>query len=86
MIVTRFRSSDEVPKKSFVVQYMRLSFFGKEVWRDVDKKVGLNTDAISFTSYDEAEVFILKDLIRGDGEIETSGNVYSFHKYSGYYY
>jgi len=85
-IVTRTRSSDTVPNKSFIVQYMRFSFFGKGVWEDVDKKVGLNTDSISFPSYEEAEVFILKNLIRGDGEIEVSGNVYSFRRYTGYYY
>jgi hypothetical protein len=83
-IVVRFRSQTKEQNRSFIVQIMRSPWFGRGVWKDVDKRVGLNTDEIYFSSYEEAEEFITNDLIRGDGEIEICNNVYKFRRATYY--
>lgn len=83
-IVRRERTSNSDKKWPFYIQRLRISLFGKQIWNDVEKKIGPNSDEISFKTYKDAEDFLLTNIIRGDGEIEVSGSIYTMTRYTYY--
>lgn len=84
-IVKRTRSGS-VKEWLFYIQVSNKHFFGRHKWKDLEKNIGLNTDTVSFGSYEEAEDFLLTEVIRGDGTIEVLDSVYNFRRATYYYF
>jgi len=72
------RYNNELAVETFYIQRKYLFF-----WKTIINKEDVKEYTPSFETYKLAEEYLFKNYF-SDGEVEKSGNIYSFNKYTYY--